>query len=81
MSSKVYEFGRVEVLVPASGKITAFSKAPYKIYYKVGYPNQPDSWPLLKAGAADEEYSSAAFSAATYVRIEATASSARRSPS
>jgi hypothetical protein len=74
MSSKVYPLGRVDVLVAASAKIAVFSKAPYKIYQQVGYPNQPSSWSLLKSGAADEEYASAAFSAATLVRIEASAS-------
>jgi hypothetical protein len=74
MSSKVYALGKQEVLVAASAKIAAWSKAPYKIYQKVGYPNQPDTWSLLKVGAADEEYSSSAFTGATTVRIEASAS-------
>lgn len=74
MSSKVYPFGRVEVVVAASAKIAAWSKAPYKIYQQAGYPNQPVSWNLLKSGLADEDYASAALSAATLVRIEAGAS-------
>jgi hypothetical protein len=74
MSSKVYPFGKVEVLVAALAKIAAWSKAPYTIKYKAGFPNLPDAWVLLKSGAADEEYSSAAFAAATLVRIEANAS-------
>jgi hypothetical protein len=74
MSLKVYPFGKVEVTVAALAKIAAWSKSPYTIKYKVGYPNQPDSWPILKSGAADEEYASAAFTAATVVRIEAGAS-------
>jgi hypothetical protein len=74
MSLKVNPFGKVEVTVPASGKISAVSKSPYKIYQKAGYPNQPDTWGLLKAGAADEEYASAAFTPITVVRIEAGAS-------
>ena len=74
MSSKVYPLGKVDILIAASAKVAAWSKAPYKIYQKVGYPNQPDSRSLIKQGAADEEYQSSAFTGATTVRIEASAS-------
>jgi len=74
MSSKVYPLGKVDILIPASAKVAVWSKAPYKVYQKVGYPNQPDSWSLIKQGAADEEYQSLAFSAATTLRFEASAS-------
>jgi hypothetical protein len=71
MSTKVFPMGKAEVLVAASAKIAAVSKSPFKVYYLVGYPNQPSAWLLLKQVAADEDYASAAFSAATLVRIEA----------
>lgn len=74
MSSKVYAMGAALVAVAASARIAVWSKAPFKVYQKVGYPNQPDSWLLIKAGAADEEYQSAAFSAAAVLRVEAGAS-------
>jgi hypothetical protein len=75
MSNKIYPFGNSGlVTVDASDKISAWSKAPYKIYQRAGYPNYPESWSLLKAGAANEEYTSAAFSAAGTVKIEAGAS-------
>jgi len=71
MSSKVYPFGKVEFAVIANQKVSAYSKAPARIYYKVGFPNQPDAWALLKSLEAEEEYVSAALSAATVIRIEA----------
>jgi len=74
MSSKVFPFGVVEFTLAASAKIAAYSKSPAKIYIKAGYPNYPDSWSLLKALAAEEEYASAAVSTTTLVRIEAEAS-------
>lgn len=74
MSSKVYPFGSVEVTLAASDKLALYSKGIAKVYQKVGYPNQPDSWDLFKSLAVDEEYQSAAVSAATTFRIEAGAS-------
>ena len=74
MSFKVYPAGQTIVTVAASAKIAVWSKAPYKVYQQVGYPNQPLSWSLIKVGLADEEYQSSAFSAATVLRIEAGAS-------
>ena len=74
MSSKVYPFGSVEVTIAASDKLALYSKGIAKVYQKVGYPNQPDSWDLFKSLAADEEYQSSAVSATTIFRIEAGAS-------
>lgn len=62
--------------VPASSYLEVKSDSPVKIYKKVGYPNIPDSWTLLKATQAFEIYRSAAFSAATEIRIEASAAMA-----
>lgn len=75
MSNKIYPFGNSgEVAVAASDKVAVWSLAPYKVYQKVGYPNYPDTWDLIKVGAANESYVSSAFSAAGIVRIEAGAS-------
>ena len=74
MSSKVYPFGSVEVTLAASYKLALYSKAGAKVYQKAVYPNQPDSWDLYKALAADEEYQSAAITAGGTFRIEAGAS-------
>lgn len=73
MSNIVFKHGQTEQLIAASDKLAVYSKDQYRIYQLVGYPNQPESWSLLKAGAADEVYVSSAFSAATTVRIEAGA--------
>lgn len=74
MSSKVYPSGSVEVTLAASDKLALYSKGIAKVYQKVSYPNQPDSWDLFKSLAADEDYQSSAVSAATTFRIEAGAS-------
>jgi len=74
MSNKVFPFGVAEVDIAASDRLAVWSESPYKVYLYAGYPNYPDSEGLLYAGAANEEYHSAAFTAAGRVRIEAGAS-------
>jgi hypothetical protein len=71
MSNRLPENGLVEFLVPASNVVAVFSKSPCKVFQRVGYPNQPESWDLLQDVAADTEYVSGAFTAATTVRIAA----------
>ena len=71
MSNRLPENGLVEFSVPASDVIAVFSRAPCKVFTRAGYPNFPESWSLLQDVAADAEYVSAAFTAATDVRIEA----------
>ena len=71
MSNRLPENGLVEFSVPASDVIAVFSRAPCKVFTRSGYPNFPESWSLLQDVAADAEYVSAAFTAATDVRIEA----------
>lgn len=73
MSNRLPENGMVELAVAASDKLVAYSRSPFKVYVKAGYPNFPDSWTLLSAVAAYTEYLSSAFSAAGRVRIEAGA--------
>lgn len=74
MSIKVFPYGVLEVTIPASAKLSAFSKSSAKIYKKALYPNQAPSTTLFKVLAADEKYASAAVSAATTFVIEAGAS-------
>lgn len=75
MSSKVHPFGEaISVAVPASSNIAVWSASPYKVYQYTGYPNYPETWNLLYTGDADEEYVSAAFSAAAVLKIDAGAS-------
>lgn len=76
MSTKIYANGTVTVAIPASSKVAVFSNSEYSVYQQVGYPNMPSSWNLIKSGAAGETYTSAAFSAAATVRIDATADGA-----
>jgi len=71
MSNRLPENGLVEFSVPASDVVAVFSRAPCKVFTRAGYPNFPESWSLLQDVAADAEYVSAAFTAATDVRIEA----------
>jgi hypothetical protein len=74
MSNKVFPFGVATVAIAAADKLAVWSATPYKVYLRAGYPNYPETWGLLKAGLANEEYVSAAFTAAGAVRIEAGAS-------
>lgn len=75
MSSKVYPFGNSgEVAIATSDKVAVWSKSPYTVYQRAGYPNHPDTWDVLKEGLANEEYVSAAFSAAGHIKISAGAS-------
>lgn len=78
MSLKISAFGVAEFTIPSGAKLAANSKSPAQIYVLSGAggvnPNQPPSYSLFKALNTDEDYSSAAFSAATIVRIEAGAS-------
>lgn len=73
MATKIYENGTVDVTVPSGEKIAVFSNGAYNVYQQVGYPNHPSEWDLLNAGAAGSTYTSAAFSAATLVRVEMSA--------
>jgi hypothetical protein len=73
MSNRLPENGTVEFNVPASDVLAIFSRAPVKVFTRAGYPNFPESWDLLQDVAADTEYVSAAFAAATDVRIVAGA--------
>jgi len=73
MMGKIYTHGQVEITVSATEKLSIVSDDSCKVYQKVGYPNQPDSWDLLATTTASEQYVSAAFSVGTLVRIEAGA--------
>jgi len=71
MSNLLFGNGMVELDVAASDKIAVFSCSPVKIYKLLSFAKFPAEWALLKDLAADTEYTSAAFSIATRVRIEA----------
>jgi len=71
MSNRIASMGLVTLTVAASDKLAIFSRTPVKVYQSAGYPNQPESWTPLSAIAAETEYVSSAFSAATGIRIEA----------
>jgi len=76
-SNTIYGNGEKEVLIAASDKLAIYSAESVKVYQQKGYPNVPKTWDLLTTIAADTEYQSAAFSAATNVRIEAGAADVR----
>ncbi|MES2320187.1 MAG: hypothetical protein V4631_22140 [Pseudomonadota bacterium] len=76
MSTKVYPNGNSEITVAANEKIAIYSEAPIVLLKQVGYPNHPPSWVLVYTTTAGEQYVSAAFSAATLVRVEAGPSAA-----
>ena len=74
MSNTLHINGTLSLDVAASDSIAVFSSQPVEIYQRAGYPNYPDTWSLLQAVAANTEYISAAFSAATEIRIEGSPS-------
>lgn len=73
MSNIVYPNGRVEVAVAASDKVAVFSEGGATISQVVGYPNVPSTTDVL-ASITSGQHTTAAFSAAATVTIEAGAS-------
>lgn len=73
MSNIVYPNGRVEVAVATSDKVAVFSEGSITISQEVGYPNVPSTIDVLTE-VASGQYTTAAFSAAATVIIEAGAS-------
>lgn len=73
MSNIVYPNGRVEVAVAASDKVAVFSEGSITISQEVGYPNAPSTIDVLSE-VTSGQYTTAAFSAAATVIIEAGAS-------
>ena len=73
MMTKVYKHGEVELTIAASDVLSIFSYSPAKVYTRTVTPNHPPVWGLLAEMVAGVEYNSAAFAAATVVKIEAGA--------
>lgn len=74
MSLIVPPFGSVDVVVPASGIITAFSQGAFQINQSVANVNVPSPFTLLTnqpAGAA-APFTSSAFASGATVRVEAS---------
>lgn len=74
MSGIVYPNGSVEVAVAASSKLTLQSDSTVNIYKQVGYPNLPSTWDFVATVKPGDLYLSAAVSAATTFRVDATES-------
>jgi len=68
----VYPNGQADVLVPASSKLTLQSDSAVRVYKLVGYPNFPSTWDPFTTVDAGDLYLSAAVSADTTFRIEAS---------
>jgi len=71
----VFTQGTATVTVPANEKIVVQSYSPTSVFQEVGYPNFPETNDLLSV-VENTTYTSAAFSAATTVIIQAGASGA-----
>ena len=71
----VFTQGTATVTVPANEKIAVQSYSPTSVFQEVGYPNFPETNDLLSV-VENTTYTSAAFSAATTVIIQAGASGA-----
>lgn len=76
MATIIYSNGTATVTVPAGEKIAIFSNSPLSLYQQVGYPNFPYTWDLITTTAAGDTYTSAAFTDATVVRVDASAADA-----
>lgn len=72
--AKVYAQGTQTVVLADTYKIAVLSDSPVTLYKQVGYPNHPATWDLLYTTAAGENYISAAMTAITSIRIDASAS-------
>lgn len=74
MSLVVPPFGSVDVVVPATGIITAFSQGSFQILQSITNVNVPSVFSVLTAQAAGAAapYSSSAFAGGATVRIEAS---------
>ncbi len=76
MSNFISAYGRTaDFTIAAADKLAIYSKDIVKVYQRNQYPNLPDTWTLFVTVAASTEYASAAFSAATEIRIEASGES------
>lgn len=72
MAIKIFPNGTKTITVAATERVSALSPGTRaKVYQKVTYPNNPDSWELLTSLTANVQYVSDAFSVATDVRIDA----------
>jgi len=68
----VHANGEAQVNVAASSKLTLQSDSEVQIYVLTGYPNLPSTWDLFATVAPGNLYLSAAVSAASVFRIEAS---------
>ena len=74
MSLIVPPFGSVDVIVPASGIVTAFSQGAFTINQQITNTNVPGMFSVLtsQAAGAAAPYTSSAFTNGAVVRIEAS---------
>ena len=71
----IFAQGTATVTVPANEKIVVQAYSPASVFQEVGYPNFPESQDLLQV-VENTTYTSAAFTNATSVTIQAGASGA-----
>lgn len=69
--SKLVPYQTVEFAVSAADKVAVYSDDSCSIYYIVTFANHPSQWTLLANTTAGEQYTSAAFTVGTTVRIVA----------
>ena len=74
MSNRLPANGLIELTVAAADRIAIWSRAPVKVYQRLGVPNFPPTFSLLQNIAADTEYRSAAFATGAVLQIQAGAS-------
>ena len=73
MSNRLPANGLIELTVAAADRIAIWSRAPVKVYQRLGVPNFPATFSLLRDVAADTEYRSAAFATGAVLQIQAGA--------
>jgi hypothetical protein len=71
MSSRLYKDGTVEFAIDASDKLAIYSVDGVKVYVKPLNTSTPGAWALLKELTPDTDYTSAAFTTAKEVKLEA----------
>jgi len=74
MSKIVYPNGEKIFTIAALDRLAAFSEDDFEIYSKTEFSQYPDQWVLVSAVKAGIEYITAAYSAATQIKITPGAS-------
>ncbi len=69
----IYANGTQEIAITATYQLTVSSDDKVKIFKKLGFPNQPDSWAIVTETTPGTNYTTAVYAAGATLRVEAGA--------